>query len=285
MARFATLSIAAWLAVTIPGLPQSGPTHPQPIIVQGAMQLEIEKLAGRLDNPSVERVGGWTFWRGSLDGHPVVVSKTLKGMSNAAAATVIAVEHYHPGAIINQGTAGGHDQQLHVYDIVLGKYSVNLGAFKTAYRKTGEGSDLLGWKPLDLMASEGSAGEDPHEHTMRRFQGSEQLLAAAESVKHLYRKGRVVEGVIGSGEIWNSELDRIQWFHSQYGTTVEEMETASAAQIAGLFQIPFLGIRVLSNNITNGGTYTAQTGEACQEYVYEVVKVYIGTLKRSSLNE
>jgi adenosylhomocysteine nucleosidase len=258
----------------------------RPVIVQGAMDLEVKKFASRLDNVRLEQVGAWTFWRGTLDGYPVIVSKTLKGVSNSAAATAIAAERYHPVAIINQGTAGGHDQQLHVYDIVLGKYSVNLGAFKTAYRKTGEGSDLLGWKPLDLMASEGSAGEDPHEHTMRRFQGSEQLLAAAQSVKHLYRKGRVVEGVIGSGEIWNSELDRIQWFHSQYGTTVEEMETASAAQIAGFFQIPFLGIRVLSNNITNGGTYTAQTGEACQEYVYEVVKAYIGaTLKRSSLHE
>ncbi|SRR6266567_1280389 len=257
----------------------------RPVIVQGAMDLEVKKFASRLDNVRLEQVGGWTFWRGTLDGYPVIVSKTLKGVSNSAAATAIAAERYHPVAIINQGTAGGHDQQLHVYDIVLGKYSVNLGAFKTAYRKAGEGSDLLGWKPLDLMASEGSAGEDPHEHTMRRFQGNEQLLAAAESVKHLYRKGRVVEGVIGSSEIWNSELDRIQRFHSQYGTTVEEMETASAAQIAGFFQIPFLGIRVLSNNITNGGTYTAQTGEACQEYVYDVVKVYIGALKRSSLHD
>ena len=69
---------------------------------------------------------------------------------------------------------------------MLGKYSVSLGAFKTAYRKRGQGSDLLGWTPLDLMASEGSAGEDPNEHTMRRFQGNEQLLAAAERVKHLY---------------------------------------------------------------------------------------------------
>jgi hypothetical protein len=42
-----------------------------------------------------------------------------------------------------------------------------------------------------------------------------------------------------------------------------------------------LGIRVLSNNVTNGGTYDAKTGEACQEYVYDVVKAYIGTtLKR-----
>ena len=54
-----------------------------------------------------------------------------------------------------------------------------------------------------------------------------------------------------------------------------------AAQIAGFFQIPFLGIRVLSNNVTNGGTYDAKTGEACQDYVYDVVKAYIGTtLKR-----
>ena len=58
------------------------------------------------------------------------------------------------------------------------------------------------------------------------------------------------------------------------------METASAAQIAGLFQIPFLGIRVLSNNITNGGTYDAKTGEACQDYVYGVVKAYIEKVKR-----
>jgi len=253
----------------------------RPVIVQGAMDLEVKKLASRLDNVRVEKVGGWTFWRGTLDGYPVIVSKTMKGVSNSAAATAIAAEHYHPVAIFNQGTAGGHVPELHVYDIVLGKYSVNLGAFRTAYRKPGQGGDFRGWIPLDLLVSEDSAGENPNAHIMRRFQGNEQLLAAAESVKHLYRKGRVVQGVIGSAEIWNSELDRIQWFHRQYGTTVEEMETASAAQIAGFFQIPFLGIRVLSNNITNGGTYDAKTGEACQEYVYDVVKAYIATtLKR-----
>jgi adenosylhomocysteine nucleosidase len=253
----------------------------RPVIVQGAMDLEVKKFASRLENVRVEKVSGWTFWRGTLDGYPVIVSKTMKGVSNSAAATAIAAQHYHPVAIVNQGTAGGHVPELHVYDIVLGKYAVNLGAFKTAYRKPGQGSDFREWTPLDLMVSEDSAGENPNAHTMRRFKGDAQLLAAAENVKHLYRKGRVVQGVIGSAEIWNSELDRIQWFHNQYGTTVEEMETASAAQIAGFFQIPFLGIRVLSNNITNDGKYDAKTGEACQEYVYDVVKAYIATtLKR-----
>lgn len=253
----------------------------RPVVVQGAMDLEVKKLVAALENVTEEKIRAWTFWSGTLDGYPVVISKTLKGMSNAAAATALAAERYHPVAIINQGTAGGHVPDLHVYDIVLGTDAVNLGSFKTEYRARGEGSKFSEWNPLDLMRSEGSAGQDPNARSMRRFRGDEGLLVAARSVRGKYRKGRVVEGVIGSSEIWNSEVDRIQRFHDQFGTTVEEMETASAAQIAGLFQIPFLGIRVLSNNITNSETYDARAGEACQEFVYEVVKAYIGEkLKR-----
>jgi adenosylhomocysteine nucleosidase len=75
-------------------------------------------------------------------------------------------------------------------------------------------------------------------------------------------------------------LDRIQWIHDVYGTSVEEMEGASVAQIADAYKVPFLGIRILSNNITNGGTYNSGTAAANQDYVYEVVKEYISTIKK-----
>jgi adenosylhomocysteine nucleosidase len=245
------------------------------------MDVEIRKLAGAIENAREETVSGWTFWTGTIDGYPVVISKTLKGLSNAAAATALAAERYHPAAIINQGTAGGHQSDLQVYDIVLGTDAINLGSFKTGFRARGRGSEVAEWAPLDLTRSDGSASQDPNARTMRRFHGDPGLLSAAQRVRDTYRKGRVVEGVIGSSEVWNSELDRIQHFHDAFGTIAEEMETASAAQIAGLFQIPFLGIRVVSNNITNDGAYDPRTGEACQEYVYAVVKAYIGqTLKR-----
>ena len=252
----------------------------RPVVVQGAMGVEIRKLAGAIDHAKEEKVAGWTFWSGTVNGYPVVISKTLKGMENAAAATVLAAERYHPIAIVNQGTAGGHQPDLHVYDIVLGTYAVNLGSFKTGYRARGGGSNVAEWAPLDLLRSDGSAGQDPNARTMRRFPGDKGLLSAARSARDLYRKGRVVDGVIGSSEIWNSEIDRIQLFHDRFGTSAEEMETAAAAQIAGLFQIPFLGIRVLSNNITNDGKYDGGTGAACQEYIYDVIKGYIATLKR-----
>ena len=252
----------------------------QPVLVQGAMDVEIRQLAGALDHATEETVAGWTFWRGTIDGYPVVVSKTLKGMENAAAATAIAVERYHPAAIINQGTAGGHVPDLHVFDIVLGLHTVNLGSFKTGYRTGGQGSAFAEWEPLDLTRSDGSAAQDPDARRMRRFAGDQRLLAAARDVGGQYRKGKVVEGVIGSSEVWNSELDRVQQFHERFGTTVEEMEAASTAQIAGQYGIPFLGIRVLSNNITNGEAYDRNTGLACQEFVYEVVKAYVSRLAR-----
>src|SRR6266849_2452928 len=120
----------------------------RPVVVQGAMDVEIRKLAGAIDNAKEEKVGGWTFWSGTVNGYPVVISTTLKGMENAAAATALASDHYHPVAIINQGTAGGHQPDLHVYDIVLGTSAVNLGSFKTAFRARGEGSNVGEWAPL-----------------------------------------------------------------------------------------------------------------------------------------
>jgi adenosylhomocysteine nucleosidase len=267
--------------LTACGVKQAAAPAPRPVIVQGAMDVEIRAIAASLDHASEEQVQGWTFWRGTIDGYPVVVEKTMKGMSNAAAATALAVERYHPAAIVNQGTAGGHDPGLHVFDIVIGTDAVNIGSFKTGTRARGAGSDVKDWSPLDLMRSEGSAGQDPNARVMRRFHGDAGLLAAARRAQPLYTRGRIVEGTLGSSEVWNSELDRIQRFHQEFGTTAEEMETASAAQIAALSQTPFLGIRVLSNNITNGEPYDPKVGEACQQYVRDVVKAYIhDNLKR-----
>jgi adenosylhomocysteine nucleosidase len=254
---------------------------PAPVVVQGAMPAETERLVVHLGPVAAEQVGGWSFWRGSVDDYPVVVSKTLKGVANAAAATLLAVERYRPVAIINQGTSGGHDPDLHLYDIVLGTSSVSLGAFRSPYRPRGAGSNPLDWRPLDLMASQGSAGNDPNARRVARFPADEALLAAARSVSEEHAKGRVVEGVIGSSDMWIDELDLVARFHSEYGTSVEDMETASAAQIASLMNVPFLGIRIVSDNVTNGTAYDRSTAEACQDYVYEVVRAYVRTLKRT----
>lgn len=258
---------------------QSAPL--QPIMIQGPMPIEAEYFAALLTKVTVEYSGNAVFYKGTLNGYPVVVAKTGKGLENTAAATAIGIERYRPRLIINQGTSGGHDPSLNVGDIVLGLRSINASNFKTPKLKLGQGSRPLQWLPMDLMASEESAGEGSSAkdaEKLRFYLGDKQLIALASSLSAQYKRGKVVTGTIGSGNFWNNELDRIAWLHKNMGTSVEEMETASAAQVAHAYQVPFLGIRVLSNNITNHGEYDPSTAKDCQAFVAEVVKTYISTL-------
>ncbi|MBJ9985997.1 5'-methylthioadenosine/S-adenosylhomocysteine nucleosidase [Acinetobacter sp. S40] len=244
-----------------------------PIIIQGALPVESERMASKLNNVLIETIGGWTFWRGSYQGYPMIISKTRMGMSNSAAATAIAIERYHPIAIINQGTSGGHDPKLNVYDIVLGKYSINIGAFKTPSKLVGKGSSTLDWiEAFDVLPEDET---DPEPIAIRRFEADPKLMAAAHRIQHFYTKGKVVEGTIGSADVWNSELDRIHFFYNHYGTSVEEMEAASVAQIASQFKVPFMSIRVVSNHMVNQGGYDVGTGEACQDFVLQVAEEYM----------
>ncbi|WP_347551610.1 5'-methylthioadenosine/S-adenosylhomocysteine nucleosidase [Pseudalkalibacillus hwajinpoensis] len=283
--RWALLTMIAVLLLAIVGCNPTSQAETEeeeaqrPIIVQGPMPIEAEEFAQRLEDVKEENSGTFVFYKGTLDDYPVIVAKTGKGMENTAAATAIAIEKYNPIAIINQGTSGGHDPELNVFDIVLGKRTTNIGSLKTANKDENQGIHPTEWKPMDLMASEGSAGEDPDAENIRYYEGDKGLLAAANAVKDTYTKGKVVEGTIGSADVWNNEVDRIKWFHNKYGTSVEEMEGAAGAQIAQAYDVPYLGIRILSNNKTNGGQYNPDTAAANQEYVYQVVSEYISTKK------
>ncbi|WP_138419612.1 5'-methylthioadenosine/S-adenosylhomocysteine nucleosidase [Aquibacillus sediminis] len=278
LALLSLLSLTVIVGCNATANSETAPEDTQrPILVEGPMPIEAEEFAERLENVEKETSGIYDFYIGTVDDYPVIVVKTSKGMENAAAATAVAVERYNPVAIISQGTSGGHDPSLDVFDIVLGKRTVNIGALKTGDRDENEGIEPTEWIPMDLMASEGSAGEDPDAENIRYYEADEELLAAANAVKDSHTKGKVVEGTIGSADVWNNEVDRINWFHEKFGTSVEEMETASAAQIAKAYEVPFLGVRILSNNKTNDGEYNPNTAEVNQEYVYEIVKEYIAT--------
>jgi adenosylhomocysteine nucleosidase len=245
----------------------------QPILIQGALPIEVEHLLSQLQEVQADRVGGWVFWKGIYQGYPVIISKTRMGMSNAAAATALGIARYQPVAIINQGTAGGHDPKLHTYDVVLGESTVNIGAFRTPKRALGAGSDSLQWlEAFDVLPDDEA---DPEPIAIRKFTADAELLNAARQVKSQYTLGRVVEGSIGSADTWNNELDRIAFFREHFQTLAEEMEGASAAQIASQFKVPFLAIRVLSNNITNHDAYQAETAQACQGYALTVAMAFM----------
>lgn len=247
----------------------------RPLLIQGAMDVETEIMMAVLENKEDVTLGAWKYTKGTLDGYPVVISRTRIGMTNAAASTVLAIEHFNPVAILNQGTAGGHDPALHKYDIVLGKEVVNMGAYKTNFVEKGKGIKPTEWIPMTLEVMDVETGEAIE---LASFKGDEKLLEVANRVKDTYKKGKVVEGTIGSADEWNKEIDRILWLNKTLGTSAEEMETAAAAQIAETYNIPFLGIRILSNNEVHKEMYDRTTGEDSQAFTLEVARTYIKDL-------
>lgn len=237
------------------------------ILVQGAMDIEVDYLVSKLSNPKEERVASWTFWRGNIGDKEVIVSRTEVGLVNASTATTIAIEKYKPTIIINQGTAGGHDEKLHAGDIVLAKEIINFGAIRTERKEYGVPADDRDGIFFDVVQrlrdKDGNFQENP------KFYSDEKLMKKAEKIK--YSNGKVVTGVIGTADQWNRELERIKYIHETFNTSAEEMETSAVAQIAKAFEIPFIGIRILSNTDVHNEDFNPKTALWCQEFTVDFI--------------
>lgn len=116
------------------------------ILVQGAMDIEVNTVISNLDYIKKQKYGSWIFFIGNIECknglNRVIVSRTEQGLVNASAATVIGIEKYKPDIIIDHSTSGVHDINLHIGDIVLGTNIVNIGAFMTKESEKSEQKNL-----------------------------------------------------------------------------------------------------------------------------------------------
>ncbi len=229
------------------------------------MDSELEPLIEAVGHPAPRVIDGFSFWEGEIEGSPVVVSRTEVGMVNAAVATTLLVREFAPQVILNQGTAGAADPALRVGDIVIGTASTPFGSFRTPPRKRGEGVDLASWEILPRLLR---VGEERVRFT--RFEADPGLVAAALATP--YEGGRLVEGVVGSADEWNRELDKLLWAQKTFGIASEDMESASAHQVAQIYRIPFLAVRIISNSEHHAPEFRHELGADCARYAVALVR-------------
>jgi adenosylhomocysteine nucleosidase len=238
------------------------------ILIEGAMDTETDHLIGLLKNKRTVCVGNRTYHTGFLGAHdePVVISRTYQGIVNAAAATELAIAHFNPRIVINQGIGGAHDTALHVGDIVIGEKVVPMGAIKTGFSPSGAGIDASDFtiNPVEIYdKASGGTGK------VSEFPCDERLVALAETVRTACTKMR---GVICSSDEWNNQLDRIALLRERYHTAVEDMESVAPALLCLSYGIPFIGIRIISNSIVNDEGFDESVGIAGQEFVAQFVE-------------
>ena len=250
----------------------------RPILIEGAMNTETEVLIRALKNPVTYRELNYLFVAGTYKNYPVVIVRTEIGMANAAASTALAIKKFNPVAVINQGTAGGHDSAIQIGDIVIGEKSFDYAAFKSSYTQAGAGIDLTQQENLGTYAYDEANGNF---QAYREYFADPTLLKIAKNVAAANKNFNVVVGTIGTANSWLNSIDYINFLNETYGSSCEEMETNAVAQVCQNAGVPFIGIRVLSDNILHDNRYEPETAKVCQDFVLLVVEEYIrGVLKK-----
>ena len=257
---------------TLPVAKGNYKSRQRPILIEGAMNIETDIFVRALKNPVVYRELNYLCVAGTYKNYPVVVVRTEQGMANAAASTALAIENFNPIAVINQGTAGGHDPALKIGDIVIAHKTFDLFAIKTARAEAGTGAELTNQELRGTYAYDEKTGTfQPH----NEFLADTTLFNIAFAVANSHEEFNAVSGTIGSSDAWLINMDYINFLHERYGSSCEDMETHSAAQVCHNAGVPFVGIRILSDNVTTGNDYVPETATTCQKFVLLVVESYI----------
>ena len=199
----------------------------------GAMEKEVKLLRGWLEDPRVEKIGGFEFFVGRLEGREVVLLQCGIGTVNAAIGCSIMIQAFGPGLVVNTGSAGGIAAGLRFGDVII--------------------STGLLYHDVDVTAFGYAPGQLPGQPQVFPVGGD--LVARAErALGELRGEGLLppdiqhCRGIIGSGDVFvhrPEDVDRLRRMFPDVAAV--EMEGAAIAHCCGLFSVPALVIRALSD--------------------------------------
>ena len=206
----------------------------QVILIQGAMDIEVNYFISLLENKKFTQIAGYEFYEGTISNKKIVISKTLIGTINATIATTIGIINFKPNIVINQGIAGAHRKNIHIGDIILGEKCCNINSYKMPKKDEGEGSNPFEWE-LNKRAKD------------IKYANPE-LVKFFEKKLKTNTNNKIYKGVLGSGDVFNKEHDRIVWIANTFNNLSEDMESIGVYSVCDKFNIPCIGIRMISNN-------------------------------------
>lgn len=230
----------------------------RPIVIQGAMNVEIEYLKSKINNLEELSIYEYKFYKGYINDYPVIINKTEIGVVNAALSTMLAIEKFDPYCIINQGVAGSHKLDIKKGDIIIAKDVANINSFST--EKLYNGIEPLKWnlKMTRLANDEEKQKLESDEELLKIFSNN-------DNTKSVYC------GTIGSGDVWNRETDRIKQISDLLGTLCEDMESIGTYTTSYRCNAKVIGVRCISNNEMTGEEYDRNTAIECQKFVYDKI--------------
>ena len=242
----------------------------RPILIQIAMEVEGVELLKKIDNLKKIERQGYSFYEGYIDEYPIVVSFSKVGVIQTSVSLELSIINYNPIMVINMGIAGACDKRLKLKDIIIGESVVNINSYRTKQRLIGEGSNPNDWELLTFLSGE--------EDRFIEYKSNNKLIELAKEVFSL--SSNIYLGRIGSGDVWNREIDRIIFLNEKYQILCEDMECIATYTICNQLNIPVISIKMISDNSITNIPYQREVGTFLQDYMLKYLKRIILELKR-----
>ena len=134
----------------------------------------------------------------------------------------------------------------------------------TKFKEVGQGYNLDDWELINYIAGE--------QDRLVPQKADERLIEKVRKVENTYKFGNIHYGVIGSGDIWNKECDRIIYLNKKYNILCEDMEGVAVYTIANQYGIPAIDIRVISDNEILKEEYDRNISIRAQEFIMNLIR-------------
>ena len=223
-----------------------------------AMEEECEAIESIMKDIERKDIYDLSFIIGKIEERECVLVKSGVGKVNAARTTQVLADNFKKiDCIINVGAAGAINEQLNIWDILIGKYVVQHDFDITAFGHskgyiTGVGNNV---------------------------ECSEELIAKFNKViKNISEKNYKIKfGIVATGDIFCTDVVMKDKIRAKFDADVVDMECAAIAQVSYLNRTPFAVIRCISDtpNGENASTFDENlklASKRCAEVLKEFCK-------------
>lgn len=196
------------------------------VAIIGAMEEEVTILRDKMENKQFTTIANCEFIEGTLNQVAVVLVRSGIGKVNAAMATTLLLENYHPDYVLNTGSAGGFATDLEVGSVVI--------------------SDEVVHHDVNVTAFGYQLGQVPQ--MPPTFSSDETLVRYAKEAVDEIGEHTAGTGLIASSDTFMSDPEHVARVRTLFPEMIAaEMEAAAVAQVCYQFEKPFVVIRALSD--------------------------------------
>lgn len=200
-----------------------------------AEQQEIEYIDNKMHGIKSEQAG-LIFYEAKYGRHTIISVCGGIGKVHAALCTQLLICHFHAEVIINTGTAGGLNESLHVFDLVVStdavQHDVDASVFGYAKGQV-PGTASPFWKADPVLRT-----AIMETFTQLKTNGTEGFT----------RSGHMIAGTIASGDRFIVNQAIKQDIADSFHAVCVEMEGAAVAQTCCIHSVPFVIVRCISDN-------------------------------------